>query len=188
MRELTPIPASFVVEEGLKAKNTEVKRQPYIDIISHWAEREGMSESAKSYVDQLIPNQCNTQDPRKMKDLLKLKYRSDEFIENLRAVLTEVNSVIVHNPGTWTWAQVMRVMTDASILNTNIASKFESLVLWLLPDKKKESVRKHGDYCIMDASAPWYRWRGDNSQVEHEARNYMMCKEISQLFESIIIN
>ena len=81
-----------------------------------------------------------------------------------------------------------RRMTDAGILGTNIVSQFDNLICWLLPDKKKDSVRKSGKYIIMMTDRPWHRWQGDGSSVkEGESHHIMMCKQISKLFEPLTI-
>ena len=41
--QLRPIPVELVVELGLK-EHTPAKRRPYRELITTWAEREGMSE------------------------------------------------------------------------------------------------------------------------------------------------
>ena len=52
-------------------------------------------------------------------------------------------------------------MKDAAIINTNIISQFENLIRWLLPYKKKDTVRKSGKSIIMEPERPWHRWRCD---------------------------
>jgi hypothetical protein len=121
-----------------------------------------------------------------LKVLLKPKYRDVESIALLRQILAEVDIRIRQNPNTWTWAHVMRVMSDGGILYTNINSQFDNLVCSLVSGKKKDSVRKNGDYMIMKPTASWERWGGDGRHVQNEAHHYMMCKEIYQEFKGLI--
>jgi len=188
--KLNPIPVSFVVDAGLHAPATEAKRQPYISLISDWAVSEGRAAAAEPYVNQLQPGKKHEkqQDGRELRKLLKPNYRDEHSIQTLKEILEEADNGIVNNPGTWTWAHVMRVMTDAGILGTNIVSQFDNLICWLLPDKKKDSVRKSGKYIIMMTDRPWHRWQGDGSSVkEGESHHIMMCKQISKLFEPLTI-
>lgn len=187
---LNPIPVSFVVDAGLHAPATEAKRKPYISLISDWAASEGRAEAAEPFVNQLQPGKKQEKqlDEREMKKLLKPNYRDEHSIQTLKEILEEVDNEIVNNPSTWTWAHVMRVMTDAGILGTNIYSQFDNLIRWFLPDKKKESVRKHGDYIIMETDRPWHRWQGDGSTIKDgESHHIMMCKQISKLFEPLTV-
>ena len=187
-QSLPAISVDFVVEAGLKSKPTEAKRQPYISLISDWASLMGMPGAAEPFVSRLRPGiyQSGTMDENQLKMLLKQKYRDEESIVLLREILAEVDVYISQNPNKWTWAHVMRVMIDGVILNTSINSKFDNLICWLVPGKKKDSVRKNGDYMIMTSGVSWQRWSGDNSYVDNEAQNYMICKEIYQQFKKLI--
>lgn len=187
-QSLTAIPVDFVVSTGLKSPATEAKRRPYISLISDWASHEGMAEAAEPYVSRLNPGarQAATLDDKALRMLLKPKYRDDASIEKLSQILSEVDVRIRQNPNTWTWAHVMRVMTDGGILNTRINSQFDQLVCSLVPGKKKDSVRKNGNYAIMDTTSPWMRWLGDGHHVDNESYHHMLCKEVYQEFKELI--
>lgn len=187
-KQLAPIPVDFVVEEGLATKNTETARRPLMSLIEHWAEKTGDCSAARPYVVRLLPgkDQGARLDERTVLQLLTPKYRPAEKVAQLREILTEVDAFIVQNPGRWTWMHVMRVMKDAAIINTNIISQFENLIRWLLPYKKKDTVRKSGKSIIMEPERPWHRWRCDNTTLkENESFHYEMCKQVSQQFESL---
>lgn len=187
-RSLPAIPVDFVVEAGLKSNATEAKRRPYISLINDWAVHEGMTEASELYVSRLRPDgqQAASLNEQELKLLLKPRYRDPQTIGMLREILAEIDIRIKQNPNTWTWAHVMRVMYDGDILCTNINSRFDNFVCSLVPGKKKDSVRKNGDYMMMKPTTPWHRWKCDNSQVENEAHHYMMCKEVYQEFKALI--
>lgn len=185
---LRAIPVDFVVEAGLKANATEAKRRPYISLISDWAGSEGMPEAAEPYVSRLRPegHQDTRLNEKEARMMLKPRYRDDESMNLLKEILAELDAYITQNPGTWTWAHVMRVMKDGGILNTSINSQFDSLVCFFVPGKKKDSVRKNGDYMIMKPIVAWMRWGGDNSHVDNEVYHYTTCKAVYQVFKALI--
>ena len=185
---LAPIPVDFVVGEGLALKQEDPARRPLATLIEHWAEKSGDSEAARPYVAQLMPDagQTASTEGRSYVHLLTPKYRQAEKIAQLKEILTELDLIIVQNTGRCTWMHVMRVMKDAAIINTNIISQFENLIRWLLPYKKKDTVRKSGKSIIMEPERPWHRWRCDNTTLkENESSHYEMCKQVSQQFESL---
>lgn len=183
---LTPIPVDFVIEQGLKER-TEAKRRPYRSLITTWAEHEGMTEQGET-----IAGQLNTgNEPERLKDLRDLpnsvspKFRKGEKAERLVMIIREINDK-VENDDNWTWALVMKVMLDGGILMTNIPNKFDRLIISMIPGKGIDTVRKSGDYSVLQDSRPWDQWISNSHDDWKEAAKRSVCEEIHTFFNPIL--
>ena len=183
--QLTPIPVDFVIEQGLK-EHTEAKRRPYRTLITTWANHEGKSEQGET-----IASQLNTgKEIERLTDLQNLpatigpKYRKGEKAEKLVMIIREINSR-VENDENWNWALVMKVMLDEGLLMTNIPNKFDRLILSMIPDKGIDTVRKSGDYSILEEHRSWHRWISNPRDDWKEAANRSVCEEIYAYFRPL---
>lgn len=183
---LTPIPVDFIIEQGLK-EHTEAKRRPYRTLITTWAEHEGMSEQGETIVSQLDTGK----EIKRLKDLQDLpstiapKYRKGEKAEQLVMIIREVNTR-VENDENWNWALVMKVMLDEGLLMTNIPNKFDRLMLSMIPGKGVDTVRKSGDYSVIEERRSWHRWISNPNDDWKEAANRTVCEEIYAYFRPLL--
>ena len=184
--QLTPIPVDFVIEQGLK-EHTEAKRRPYRTLITTWAKHEGMPEQGET-----IASQLNTgKEIERLKDLQDLpttigpKYRKGEKAEKLVMIIREINSR-VENDENWNWALVMKVMLDEGLLMTNIPNKFDRLILSMIPGKGVDTVRKSGDYSVIEEHRSWHRWISNPHDDWEEAAKRSVCEEIYEYFKPLI--
>ena len=184
--QLTPIPVDFVIEQGLK-EHTEAKRRPYRTLITTWANHEGKSEQGET-----IASQLNTgKEIERLTDLQNLpatiapKYRKGQKAEQLVMIIREINTR-VENDENWNWAMVMKVMLDEGLLMTNIPNKFDRLILSMIPDKGIDTVRKSGDYSILEEHRSWHRWISNPRDDWKEAANRSVCEEIYEYFKPLI--
>lgn len=183
---LTPIPVDFVIEQGLN-EHTEAKRRPYRTLITTWAEHEGMSEQGEAIASQLDTGK----EIKRLKDLQDLpstiapKYRKGEKAEQLVMIIREVNTR-VENDENWNWALVMKVMLDEGLLMTNIPNKFDRLMLSMIPGKGVDTVRKSGDYSVIEERRSWHRWISNPNDDWKEAANRTVCEEIYAYFRPLL--
>ena len=184
---LTPIPVDFVIEQGLN-EHTEAKRRPYRTLITAWAEHEGMSEQGEAIASQLDTGK----EIKRLKDLRDLpstiapKYRKGEKAEQLVMIIREVNTR-VENDENWNWALVMKVMLDEGLLMTNIPNKFDRLMLSMIPGKGVDTVRKSGDYSVIEERRSWHRWISNPNDDWKEAANRTVCEEIYAYFRPLLL-
>lgn len=184
--QLRPIPVDLVIEQGLK-EHTEVKRRPYRELITTWAEREGMGELGET-----IASQLNTgKGPERLKDLRNLpdsvghKYRTGDKAEQLVMIIREID-VKVRNDSSWTWALVMKVMLDEGLLTTDIRNRFDGLICKIVEGKNPTSVRNNGDYKILDDTRSWPQWISNSRDDWREAARREVCEEIYRYFEPLL--
>ena len=185
--QLTPIPVDFVIEQGLK-EHTEAKRRPYRTLITTWAKHEGKPEQGET-----IASQLNTgKEIERLTDLQNLpatiapKYRKGQKAEQLVMIIREINTR-VENDDNWNWAMVMKVMLDEGLLMTNIPNKFDRLILSMIPDKGIDTVRKSGDYSILEERRSWHRWISNPRDDWKEAANRSVCEEIYAYFIPLLL-
>ena len=184
--QLRPIPIELVIEQGLK-EHTEVKRRPYRNLITTWAEREGMSELGET-----IASQLNTgKEPERLKDLRNLpdsvahQYRTGDKAEQLVMIIREIDAK-VRNDSNWTWALVMKVMLDEGLITTNIRNKFDVLICQIVEGKGLTSVRNNGDYTVLEDSRSWIQWISNSHDNWEEAIQRSVCEEIYKYFEPLL--
>jgi len=182
---LTPIPVDFVIEQGLK-EHTEAKRRPYRTLITTWAAHEGKAETGEK-----VASQLNTgKEIERLTDLQNLptsiapKYRRGEKAEQLVMIIREVDAK-VENDENWKWSLVMKVMLDEGLLMTNIPNKFDRLVCSMIPGKGIDTVRKSGDYSIIEDRRSWHNWISNPHDDWKEAANREICEEIYAYFRPL---
>ena len=184
--QLRPIPIELVIEQGLK-EHTEVKRRPYRNLITTWAEREGMSELGETIASQLNTGKGpeRLKDPRDLPDCVGSLYRTGDKAEQLVMIIREID-VKVRNDSKWTWALVMKVMLDEGLLTTDIRNKFDVLICKIVEGKGLTSVRNNGDYTVLKDSRSWIQWISNSHDNWKEAVQRSVCEEIYKYFEPLL--
>jgi hypothetical protein len=176
--QLAAIPVDFVVEQGLQ-EHTEAKRRPYRSLIRTWAEHEGMTEQGEIAISRLSTNFG----PERLKDLQNLpcsiapKYRKGEKAELLVKIIRQINEQM-KNDSNWKWSYVMKVMLDEGILMTNVPNKFDRLICSMIPGKGIDTVRKNGNYSILEDQRSWSSWNPDPSRNVEKFADRMVCEDI----------
>lgn len=186
-KQLSAIPVDFVLKQG-EMEHTEAKRRPYSTLIRTWAEHEGKAELGIAIANQLSMNRDND----KLRDLQNLpnsvapKYRKGEKAELLVNTVRGINDRI-KNDSNWNWALVMKVMLDEGLLITNIPNKFDRLICSMIPDKNRDTVRKNGDYKIIEDSRNWRNWITNPHDNWREAADHDICEEIYGCLEPLFV-
>ena len=183
---LAPIDVEFVVAEGLQAK-TDAKRRPYVKLIRKWAQKQGCAEEGEAVVSRLALEGGATgqNDLSKQLYMLHQKYREADKVELLMKLVREIDEIIKMNSN-WTWAHVMRVMMDESILITNIPNRFDLLICAMIPGRGAGTVRKSGDYELTKSKRTWREWIENYADDLEEANNRAVCKEIFNLLQPLL--
>lgn len=182
---LAPIDVDFVVAEGLQEK-TEAKRRPYVKLIRKWALKQGCAAEGEAVVSRLALDGGAKvlTDLRHLPIDVSKKYREGDKAEQLVTFVREIDGAIKLNSN-WTWAHVMRVMMDEGILMTNIPYRFDNLVCSMIPDKGLGTVRKNGDYSLIETKRSWRNWIEKYEDDWDEANNRAICKEIFEFLEPL---
>ena len=186
-KQLSAIPIDFVLKQGEK-EHTEAKRRPYSTLIRTWAEHEGEAELGNEIANKLSLNKENG----KLKDLQDLpnsvapKDRKGKKAEQLVNIVRLINDKI-QNDSNWNWALVMKVMLDEGLLMVKIPNKFDRLVCSMIPDKGRDTVRKNGDYKIIEDNRTWRNWITNPHDNWREATNYEICQEIYGYLEPLFV-
>lgn len=149
-------------------------------------------DKARDEKGETIVSQLDTgKEIKRLKDLQDLpstiapKYRKGEKAEQLVMIIREVNTR-VENDENWNWALVMKVMLDEGLLMTNIPNKFDRLMLSMIPGKGVDTVRKSGDYSVIEERRSWHRWISNPNDDWKEAANRTVCEEIYAYFRPLL--
>ncbi len=184
-KQLSAIPIDFVLKQGEK-EHTEAKRRPYSTLIRTWAEHEGEAELGND-----IANKLNLgKESEKLKDLRNLpnavapKYRTGEKAEQFVKIVRLIDDRI-QNDSNWTWALTMKVMLDEGLLMGNIPNKFDKLICSMIPGKGRDTVRKNGDYKVLQDNRSWRNWITHPHDCWEEARDHEICEEIYGYLEPL---
>ena len=130
-------------------------------------------------------------EPEKLKDLRNLpnsvasKYRTGDKAELLVAIVRKIDEKI-QNDTNWKWALVMKVMLDEGLLIVKIPNKFDRLICSMIPGKGIDTVRKNGDYGILNDSRSWRSWISNPHDDWQEAAKREICEEIYGFLEPLV--
>ena len=113
------------------------------------------------------------------------RYRQPEVAQQLIAIIQKIDAVITNQTENWTWAHVMKVMLDEGIIMRMTQNKFDGIICSMIPDKGKDTVRKSGDYSILEEDA-WTTWTKNSLQNQHQAQNRTICNMIALEFQPIL--
>lgn len=183
--ELTDIAVSFVVGQA-RTKSTDSQRRPYVELIKSWAEHEGMEAAGEAAISQITGAQQI--DAQHMPKEFYQMYRTGERAEQLIAIIRQIDDVIQSGREMWTWAHVMRVMVDENILMANVSvNRFDVIICSIIPHRGRDTVRKHGNYRIMNERARTYReFASIGSLNPQEASDREICQQIAQHFAPVL--
>ena len=181
---IEPIPAEYILRIA-QSKATPAQRRPYIELIERWGEEQNCIEEAR----QLLKKLRNGQeiDPRKMPREFMPRYRQPEVAEKLIEIIRHIDAVIASKQENWTWAHVMRVMKDEGILYNPTINRFDQLICSMIPNKGRDTVRKHGDYeYIMGQEDPWSLWPAQSYLNPTLAAERSICNQIALEFAPVL--
>lgn len=177
------IPINNIVDYA-KAQPTHARRQPFVNLISYWAEHDGDEEAAHSAINEIQGGQvvkaCNL--PKEFMP----KFRNEKVAEQLIEIVRKIDLVITTHQENWDWAHVMKVMTDEGIIMRMKPNKFDQIICSMIPGKGRDNIRKNGDYEIMSELAPWSSWTKNSFVNPLEAENRTICMMIAIEFQPVL--
>ena len=135
---IEPIPVEFILGIA-QSKATQAQRRPYIELIVRWGDEMNRADEACQLLERLRKGQVI--DPRKMPHEFQPRYRQPEVAARLIEIVRHINDVIASKQENWTWAHVMRVMTDEGIIFGVTHNKFDSIICSMIPGKGLDTVR-----------------------------------------------
>jgi hypothetical protein len=168
-----------------QSKATPAQRRPYVELIERWGEEQNCIDEARQLLKRLRDGQ--EIDPRKMPREFMPRYRQPEVAEKLIEIVRHIDAVIASKQENWTWAHVMRVMKDEGILYNPTINRFDQLICSMIPNKGRDTVRKHGDYeYIMGQEDPWSLWPAQSYLNPTLAAERSICNQIALEFAPIL--
>lgn len=181
---IDPIPVEYILGIA-QSKATPAQRRPYTELIERWGDKTGRSEEARQLVKCLRDGQVI--DPLKMPREFMPRYRQPEVANKLIEIVRQIDAVIASKQENWTWAHVMRVMVDEGILYKPTINRFDQLICSMIPDKGRDTVRKHGDYAyLMEQEEPWPSWTTLPYINPKQAAERIICNQIALQFAPIL--
>ena len=183
---IEPIPVEYVLAIA-QSKATQAQRRPYVELIQQWGEEQGCIEEARQLIKKLRDGQ--EIDPQKMPRDFMPRYRQPEMAEKLIEIIRHIDAVIASRQENWTWAHVMRVMTDELILFKLTPNRFDAIICSMIPGKGRDTVRKHGDYeYLMGQEDSWSMWPTlETSYINPAlAAERSICNQIALEFAPIL--
>lgn len=182
---IEPIPVEYILRIA-QSKATAAQRRPYIELIKQWGEETGRADEAQQLLMQLREGQVL--DPKKMPRDFMPRFRQPEIAEKLFEIVRKIDDTIASKQENWTWAHVMRVMCDEGILYKPTINRFDQLICAMIPDKGRDTVRKHGDYAFImeEQEDPWTLWPKDSYLNPTLAAERSICNQIALEFAPIL--
>ena len=181
---IEPIPVEYILGIA-QSKATDAQRRPYIELIERWGDEQGCAEEARQLLKRLREGQAL--DPHKMPREFMPRFRQQEVAEKLIEIVRKIDAVIASKQENWTWAHVMRVMIDEGILYKPTINRFDRLICAMIPDKGRDTVRKHGDYeFILNQKDPWPQWPMQAYLNPKLAAERSICNQIALEFAPVL--
>ncbi len=181
---IEPIPVEYILGIA-QSKSTAAQRRPYIELIERWGDEMNCADEARQLLKRLRDGQ--ELDPQKMPREFMPRFRQPEYAEKLIEIVRKIDTVIASKQENWTWAHVMRVMVDEGILYRPTFNRFDQLICAMIPDKGRDTVRKHGDYeYIMGQDEPWSAWTSQSYINPTLAAERSICNQIALQFTPIL--
>lgn len=180
---ISSIPIEFIIGIA-QSKATQAQRRPYIELIERWGEEQNCMTEVRQALKRL--REGKEIDIHKMPREVMPRYRQPELAEKLVQIVRDINDTIAAKTELWTWAHVMRVMTDEGIISRITPNKFDELICSMIPNKGRDTVRKHGDYEIMKIEDSWQMWPRESYLEPDKARQRVVCNQIALLFAPIL--
>ena len=181
---IEPIPVEYILRIA-QSKATAAQRRPYIELIERWGEETGRVDEAYQLLMQLREGQVL--DPCKMPRDFMPRFRQQEVAEKLIEIVRKIDAVIASKQENWTWAHVMRVMCDEGILYKPTINRFDQLICGMIPNKGRDTVRKHGDYeYLLEQEDPWSLWPKESFLNPALAAERSICNQIALEFAPVL--
>ena len=180
---IEPIPVEYIVGVA-QTMRTEAKRRPYIELVERWGEEQNAVDAAHRALSRLRAGM--EIDVHKMPREFMPRFRQPETAEKLIAIVRQIDDIIASKQEQWTWAYVMRVMTDEGIIFPCTVNRFDQLVCAMIPGKGRDNVRKNGDYRIMKNRDPWTMWTSQSYMNPTEAAQRSICNQIALRFAPVL--
>ena len=181
---IEPIPVEYILRIA-QSKATAAQRRPYIELIERWGEETGCADEAHQMLMQLREGQVL--DSCKMPREFMPRFRQQEVAEKLIEIIRHIDAVIASKQENWTWAHVMRVMCDEGILYKPTINRFDQLICAMIPNKGRDTVRKHGDYeYLLEQEDPWSLWPKESFLNPALAAERSICNQIALEFAPIL--
>lgn len=181
---IEPIPVEFVLGIA-QTKATAAQRRPYIELIKRWGDETNRAEEALQLLRRLREGQ--EIDPHSMPHEFQPHFRQPEVAARLIEIVRHIDDVIATKQENWTWAHVMRVMTDEGIIFSVSSNKFDSLICSMIPGRGRDTVRKHGDYdYIMAQKESWPFWPNQSYINPALAAARSICNQIALEFAPVL--
>ena len=180
---IEPIPVEYVLGIA-QSKATDAQRRPYIELIERWGDEQNCADEARQLLRRLREGQ--EIDPHKMPRDFQPRFRNPEKAQQLIEIIRKIDEKIASKQENWTWAHVMRVMKDEGILYNPSVNRFDTLICSMIPDKGRDTVRKHGDYAfIMSQKDPWTQWPSNYLNPTLAAER-IICNQIALEFAPLL--
>ena len=181
--DIKPIPVSYIVAHA-NTKTTEARKMPYKELILKWGKAIGSELQAKIAVKGVGEDVTIFADDMP-KDFTP-RFRQKERAEKLMEIVRSIDEKISTGQERWTWAHVMKVMIDEGIIFNITSNKFDTYIRGMIPGKKKDAIRKHGDYTIITDKSPWSQWTQQSHLNPTEAANRIICEMIAQELSPVL--
>ena len=183
---IDPIPVEYILAIA-QSKATPAQRRPYIELIERWGDEQNCIDEARQLLKRLRKEQ--EIDPKEMPRDFMPRYRQPEVAEQLIEIVRKIDAIITSKQENWTWAHVMRVMTDELILYKPSFNRFDTIICSMIPNKGCDNVRKNGNYkYLLSHEDAWSQWpRPEISFINPTlAAERTICYQIALLFEPIL--
>ena len=181
---IEPVPVEYILGIA-QSKATAAQRRPYIELIERWGDEMNRADEARQLLKRLRDGQVL--DPHKMPCVFMPRFRQPEIAEKLIEIVRKLDAVISSKQENWTWAHVMRVMLDEGILYKPTINRFDQLICSMIPDKGRDTVRKHCDYeYIMGQEEPWSAWTPQSYINPTLAAERSICNQIALEFAPVL--
>lgn len=132
LTSIEPIPVEYILGFA-QTKATAAQRRPYIELVERWGDEMNCADEARQLLKRLRDGQVL--DPLKMPREFMPRYRQPEVARKLIEVVRKIDAVIASKQENWTWAHVMRVMTDEGILYKPTVNRFDQLICAMVPTR-----------------------------------------------------
>lgn len=182
MTELQPIPVDFVCKQARTL--SDVKRKPLVNLIKAWGEETECTEQALEAVMD-ISKAVKEIDTNNMPTIFYPKFRQPEIAEKLIPVIRNINIKISNKTENWTWALVMKVMTDELIIMKTTANNFDTIISQMIPQGGGR-IRKNGNYIVMAEKEPWSLWQKNSHLDPEKAELRTKCNQIAMEFKDLL--
>ena len=177
------VPLNNIVDYA-RLQSTQARRQMFVKLLAYWMGKGGNEDAGREAIKAIQEGQIITE--RSMPKEFMPRYRTEILASQLIAIVREIELKISSREENWDWAHVMRVMIDEGILMKTTPNNFDHLICGMLPGKGRDTVRKNGDYDILNKELPWTQWTKLSHLNPSEAQDRTICNMIAMEFQPIL--